>query len=570
MPFPATFDLSTLDGSNGFQLAGVAATDVTGKSVASIGDINGDGYADVIVGAGLRDTPGFNSGASYVVFGRAGGFDASLEVSDLDGTNGFRIAGLPQRAYGGYSVAGAGDVNGDGLADLIVGAFGMAPNGARSGTAYVVFGSTEGFDADLDLTTLDGTAGFRIDGAATGDYVGWSVASAGDVNGDGVDDVIVGAKRAQPNGAQSGAGYVVFGSADPFSAAISLSTLDGTNGFKLSGAAAGDYAGWSVSSAGDVNSDGFDDVLVGARAADNNGANSGAAYVVFGAAAGFAPELQLSSLNGVNGFTIVGAAGGDQAGLSVSSAGDVNGDGHDDLIIGAHRANSSAGAAFVVFGKTGGFGSTLNLAGLDGTNGFQIGGAAAGERVGWQVASAGDVNGDGFDDLIVGAPYADKGGTDTGAAYVVFGRAAPFNASLDVTTLNGTNGFVIAGQSPDDHLGYGVGSAGDVNNDGVDDLIVGAWGVDQNATDAGMAYVILGRADQIVFVGTGVNDTASGGLLNDSLSGLGGNDVLSGLAGDDLLDGGAMGDILYGGAGADSLLGGDGGDVLNGEDGDDQ
>ena len=177
-----------------------------------------------------------------------------------------------------------------------------------SGASYVVFGKATGFAPNTNLSSLDGTAGFRISGAAAGDGAGQSVATAGDVNGDGFDDMIVGSALADPNGNASGASHIVFGKAAGFGSNIDLSSLDGTTGFKLSGAAALDYSGWSVASAGDVNGDGFDDLIVGARRADANGINSGASHVVFGRAGGFASNIDLSSLDGTTGFKLSGVA----------------------------------------------------------------------------------------------------------------------------------------------------------------------------------------------------------------------------------------------------------------------
>src|SRR5262249_6860014 len=150
----------------------------------------------------------------------------------------------------------------------------------------------------------------------------------------GYDDFIVGAYGASPNGSSSGASYVVFGRPGAFASDLQLSTLDGANGFQISGEAGSDFSGFSVSSAGDLNGDGYDDIIVGARAAGPNGFNSGASYVVFGRPGAFASDLQLSSLDGTNGFQISGEAGYDFSGGSVSSAGDVNGDGYDDLVVG--------------------------------------------------------------------------------------------------------------------------------------------------------------------------------------------------------------------------------------------
>ena len=164
------------------------------------------------------------------------------------------------------------------------------------------------YPASIDLSSLDGTTGFKISGEIAGDQSGRSVASAGDVNGDGFADVIVGAHLASPNGIYSGASYVVFGGASGFSANIDLSTLNGTTGFKLSGAASRDNSGGSVASAGDVNGDGFADLIIGATGADPHGLSSGASYVVFGSGADFAANIELSSLSGANGFRVSGVA----------------------------------------------------------------------------------------------------------------------------------------------------------------------------------------------------------------------------------------------------------------------
>ena len=178
--------------------------------------MNGDGIGDLIIGAPedvVPDVGEIYAGQSYVVFGSSGGFAASLDFSDLDGSNGFRLGGIDSSDQSGWSVSGAGDVNGDGIADLIIGARFADPDGVVSaGESYLVFGSSAGFAANLGLSDLDGSNGFRLDGI-DGDSSGFSVSGAGDVNGDGIADLIIGAPSAGPDG-NSGAGesYVVFGS----------------------------------------------------------------------------------------------------------------------------------------------------------------------------------------------------------------------------------------------------------------------------------------------------------------------------------------------------------------------
>ena len=487
-------DLSSLGGGNGFRLDGVAAGNESGRSVSSAGDVNGDGFGDVIVGARFADN-GNSSGASYVVFGSNQGFAASLALSSLNGSNGFRLDGAAAGDVSGFSVSVAGDVNGDGFDDVIVGASNADPNGTDSGSSYVVFGTDQGFAASLALSSLNGSNGFRLDGVVAGDQLGFSVSTAGDVNGDGIGDVIVGANNADPNGGKSGSSYVVFGSDQGFAASLALSSLDGSNGFRLDGVAVNDLSGFSVSSAGDVNGDGIDDIIVGAFGADPNGGNSGSSYVVFGSDQGFAASLALSSLDGSNGFRLDGVAAVDQSGISVSSAGDVNGDGIDDLIVGAQSADpngNSSGSSYVVFGSDQGFAASLVLSSLDGSNGFRLDGAAAGDASGRSVSTAGDVNGDGIGDVIVGANNADPNGNISGSSYVMFGSDQGFAASLDLGALDGTNGFRLDGAAADDQSGFSVSSAGDVNGDGFDDVIVSAHSADPNGSSSGSSYVMFG------------------------------------------------------------------------------
>jgi Ca2+-binding RTX toxin-like protein len=605
----AFLNLADLDGNNGFALNGIDEFDSLGGSVSGAGDINGDGIDDLIVGA-----PGANNfaGQSYVVFGSPGGFPANLELTDLDGTNGFALNGIGTDGVdqSGFSVSGAGDVNGDDLDDLIVGAIG-ANNFAGQG--YVVFGSPGGFPASLDLVDLDGSNGFTLNGINTGDNLGHSVSGTGDINGDGIDDLIVGANRAEPNGPYSGQSYVVFGSSEEFPANLELTDLDGTNGFALNGINKYDFSGISVSGAGDINGDGFDDLIIGAY--------SNQSYVVFGSSEGFPASLELADLDGTNGFALNGVTQGDISGESVSGAGDINGDGIDDLIVGASGADPNgiynAGQSYVVFGSSEGFPASLELADLDGSNGFALNGINEDDRLGLSVSGTGDINGDGFDDLIVGAPYADP----AGQSYVVFGSSEEFPASLELADLDGSNGFALNGSFLD-RSGYSVSGAGDINRDGFDDLIVGAFAADPNGiNNAGQSYVVFGFETEgptqppifgtpeddelnisdgsvIVFAGDGEdlvdasqssgNNQLFGGAGNDELF-ASSNDRLFGEAGKDILNaavgtgnnrlyGGDGNDILFagvsdrlfGGDGDDLLFAGDGESLLNGGQGEDQ
>ena len=452
--------LSSLNGKTGFTLSGINANDHSGVSVAAAGDVDKDGYDDIIIGASHHDASSSktNTGAAYVFFGKKSGYKSGFDLDDLNGSNGFRLGGVDTNDYSGWSVSTAGDVDGDGFDDLLMGAPAHdIDQEGNAGQSYAYYGKSSGFSSEVQLGSL-GESGFHIDGKKDEDYSGWSVDTAGDMNGDGKDDLLIGAFYADSSSSaiDSGIQYVIFGkSKSEFGTSVALTDLNGTDGFRLDGEATWDFAGWSVSTAGDVNGDGYDDIVIGEPRGHNTGIPH--AYIYYGKSGGYSSEVDLDALNGSNGFALAGSAGS-HLGTSVSSAGDMKGDGYDDLIIGSPYTDlhpraplqidfaaplaSSPGEAWVIFGKASNFSANTALTSLDDTEGFRIEGIDAGDQAGFSVSSTGDINGDGYDDIIIGAPAA---ANKKGESYVIFG--GDFTGDSTITSASGDDLLTVSSTS---------------------------------------------------------------------------------------------------------------------------
>jgi hypothetical protein len=458
----------------------------------------------------------------------------NIDLATITSFQGFSISGANIGDGCGYSASNAGDVNGDNIDDIIIGAP-YATGGKDYGMSYVIFGTTNGF-SDIDLATLTSTQGFSIYHTSAV-YSGWSVSSAGDVNDDGYDDIIIGAPYANyNNGYWAGQSYIIYGGVS-FPSSINLASLTSTQGSSIIGVAGSDsVSGYSVSNAGDVNGDGYDDVIIGAPCNPKNNAGSckGASYVIYGGSP-LPATINLASL-GTQGFSIFGVSTytyGGYTGFSVSGIGDINKDGYDDVIVMAPVANCSGthcvGISYVIYGGSS-IPSTISLASLTIAQGFSISGTLSTSTggnsysyVGGSVRGAGDVNGDGYNDIIIGYPYIQTSSyssqtgyitySNAGISYLIFGNATTFLSNINLASSSQSGWVYIQSYGTNSNSGYSVSGAGDINNDGYDDIIIGAPGV---SSYTGISYVIYGEVSFSNIEDLLALTTSQGFLVTDS------------------------------------------------------
>jgi hypothetical protein len=353
----------------------------------------------------------------------------------------------------GYTVSSAGDVDCDGYADIAVGSSKFSDQLDREGSVFVYYGNPV---APADVPDWHYTSG------AAGSLFGSAVSSAGDVNNDGCDDLIIGAYRYKNGEAGEGAAFLFLGSHGGLSATPSWSYESNVKEAQF---------GYAVSSAGDVNHDGFDDVLIGANTYALGQVNEGAAFLFYGSASGLSPLPDWSYESNQDAALL---------GSSVSAAGDVNHDGFDDVLVGApvfDEGQVDEGMVFIFHGSSSGLSLSANT--LLQSN-------VQGAWFGHSLSSAGDVNNDGFTDIIIGAPrYFDEvsGQEYEGSAFVYHGSLSGIQA---VPAWRYESNQIWA------NFGWSVAGAGDVNNDGFDDVLIGAPLYDYDQPDEGAAFVFRG------------------------------------------------------------------------------
>ena len=581
---------------NGFVINGATDGDAIGNLVSAVGDVNGDGLDDILLASptalvdGATNVPG---GLGYIVFGQTG--TTAISLADIeagtDADTGLLIENTTndvisdgQRFEGlGISAEGLGDTNGDGIGDFVIGIDGpgFGPGEGVTNFAYVVFGT--GTNADIDLNDIDdgGAGGFRINGTpdiqngvtnAMSDQFGDVVAGVGDVNGDGLADIAISATgldlvQAPSSSNNQGGVYIHFGQqasltdmvpdfdaplprtemSSSGTVPVVFPPIDPTQGFLIEGDVVSRRVGAAVDTLGDINGDGLDDIIISTRTGFPIGSGD-IAFVVFGQEGLATVDLNDLGANPELGFAISGVNQSTNFVVNVSSAGDFNGDGFDDILIGSGNYNDAGGEqAFIVFGSEtiGAFDATaLNTAGapagfaIQNSDNDLFDGSGVTDpddllfEFGTAVSAIGDVNGDGFDDIAIGAPgnyqyYIYNGDeyqnvSPAGGAFIIFGNDSGNTDTIDIEDIRSDTGVSVT-----------IDNAGTTGDDTI--------------------------------VGTAESEILLGGLGNDEISGNGGFDVLHGGEGDDAIrinesnidalaaDGGRLRASVNGGTGEDTL-----------------
>lgn len=435
--------------------------DYAGSAVSDAGDVNGDGIDDILIGAHGNDTFLDGAGKTYLVFGNSSGFHSQFSLSMADAS----FLGEVEGDWSGIAIAGGGDVNGDGFDDILIGARYNNQAGTASGKTYLIFGKNTGWFPNMNLVNSD--ASFL--GEFPEDFSGSALSIAGDVDDDGFDDILIASPGNDQGGNMAGKCYLIYGKETGWGKDTDLGQSDAT----FYGKSNFDVSGSSVSITGDVNGDGFDDIIIG------SGGGQGA-YIMFGSTSGLMMNTNLSNADA----SLVGEPDSGRAWRTISTGGDVNNDGFDDILIGADLNSEGApgaGQSYLVLGRDQGWAKGISLS----NSAASFIGEAQNDNSGGMLSIAGDVNGDGFDEILISAYNNDEGGAGSGKAYLFFGKRAGWE--MDISLSDADISFI--GEDIGDSVGISLSGTADVNNDGFDDVLIGANHAGPGGARTGCIYL---------------------------------------------------------------------------------
>ena len=451
-----------------------------GGDISGVGDVNGDGFDDMVIGEDLYSSDHISSnGKTYLIFGNEFNWKKNMSlptsaISFIGENDGYQ--GIDYGPQSGWSVKGAGDVNGDGLDDILIGAPFYKVAGNEVGKVYLIFGKKTGWEKEINLSNSD--ASFIGEGAH--DLTGEGILGAGDINGDGIDDFIINAQDNDEGGANAGQIYLFFGKHSGWNRNVSLANADAS----FIGANAHD--GTSIGAyRGDVNNDGYNDILVGSPGNEDGGPYAGKAYLIFGKSSGWNTDTSLAKAD----ISIIGNPY-DLFGEG-SIIGDVNNDGYDDFAIPTEREFQTppinySEEVFLFFGHKSNWNKTINvsmanvsLIAESGKDGF-----------GYAIAGLGDINGDGIDDIAIGAPFGIKGGQEAGQVYVILGKKNGWIKNYNITKAD--ESFI--GEAPGHQIGSRISGHVDLNNDGLDEILISTSNYSTSDTlEEGKVYILFNK-----------------------------------------------------------------------------